>query len=210
MVRAMMATNRKFATCCVLGLMVSIPLVTSAAPMDKGAKWGVFTGVQIDVVPGRDPGDRDDGMMGMAAGPEVGLQYWVKDWLAMEGALLYQSDERSSTRYDFSTSALRLRVGTRVALTKPLSPHLGLGLAYERFRSEWGTGTDELDSAVATIEAGLSYGRSHWSVGIHVGFVYPLFTEASVTNTSDPNSNWPNEDPLASTGNIGLRLGYSF
>ena len=109
---------------CLLMLMVQLPLSASAAPMNKGAKWGVFTGLQMDVGPGRDVGERAIGMMGAAMGPELGVHYWLEDWLALEGALLYQPGNHSYINQDesfnFSSTSLRFRVGARAALARPL------------------------------------------------------------------------------------------
>ena len=193
-------------TGCVLILMLQLPLSASAAPMNKGTKWGVFTGVQMDVGPGRDVGERAIGMMGAAMGPELGLHYWFEDWLALEGAVLYQPGNHSyidqEQSFNFSSTALRFRVGARAALAKPLSPHLSLGLGYDRFRNDWEPVGDKLDSLIGTIETGLSYGWSQWSLGVHIGLALPIFMEAEVLDAD--------VEPSAATGNIGARLGYSF
>ena len=228
------------ATLCTIIASVLISLFTGlatieAAPMDAGADWSVSLGREADFGPGRDPGDRDDGMFGVMAGTSLGAQVWLQDWLALGGSLVYQTDTSRASRYNYSSDAVRAMASLRLALPTRVSPHVSVGVGYDRFRRYWslideageaiGQGTDGLDSVVASAEGGLSVGFGKWSIGAHASFVSPLFTDAHTqitawqgqrtANTSASRSqamvtDWAHNGGWSGTINIGLRVARSF
>lgn len=218
------------------GIMLLMSIAATPAissPSMRGDHWSVSAGWEFEVGLGRDPGHRDTGMAGAAAGPSLGVQYWLKDWFAAEGMFLVQTDHDTGGPFSYESSAWRVAAGLRLASPTVLSPHLSLGIGYDRFQSDWsvlsdaaepsGKGTDQLSSLVGTSELGLTLHVDGWSLGAHLGFVmyFGADAEATVSAWSDSNTaqggptrssvtDWASGPLNGGNINIGLRVARSF
>ena len=200
-----------------------------ATPDHKGECWSASLGYEVDIGSARDPGDRDGAMAGSAAGPSFGVQWWYRNWLAVEGSFLYQS-ATGTTTHDYDHTAWRLGSGVRLAYPAIITPHLSLGLAYDSFQSDWslltqggsssGTGVDQLSGLAGTAEVGLSVSYSSWALSVHFGYLayFSAQQESNIDSWTDGNgpitrnshTNWANDDGLRANINLGLRLSYLF
>lgn len=201
-----------------------------ASPITQGDPLSASLGWEVDMGSARDPGDRDGSMGGRASGPSLGIQWWYRDWLAAEGRFSFQSDEGGLGTHEYENNAWRLGAGVRFALPKLLSPHLSIGLAYDRFRSEWavpkmgdqsqGRGVDQLSGIAGTAEIGLSATYSGWALGVHLGGVIYLtadkesriesWIEGTGSVTRDTSTAWAQDDQSFFNINLGVRLSRSF
>ena len=214
-------------------LLVSLIALMStfafASPIHKGHSWSASLGYEVDMGPARDPGDRDGAMAGSATGPSLGVQWWYRDWLAVESSFVYQSNSGKAT-HDYEHTAWRLGSGVRLAYPAMIKPHVSLGLAYDSFQSDWsllsqagsssGKGVDHLSGLAGTAEVGLSASYSSWALSVHFGYIAYLsaqrdstinsWTEGSGDITRESHTSWANDDKLLANINLGLRLSHSF
>ena len=203
------------------------------SPSMPGDQWSISAGWEVEVGMGRDPGDRDGKMAGIAAGPSLGAQYWLEDWLAAEALLVHQTDHVANGPFAYESSAWRVAAGFRLAAPTALSPHLSLGVGYDHFQSEWsalsadaepnGRGIDRLNSLVGISELGLTLHGAGWSLGAHLGFVMYFGADAEATVTAWPADNmgqaghsrssvtdWASGPMDGGNINAGVRLTRSF
>ena len=223
------------ATCARYLLALSLFISGNAwsSPLTEGDRLSVSIGLESDFGATRDPADRSALMGGGAAGPSIGIQWWHFDWLAFESQLIFQGDSENLNAYAYESAAWRTTVGARVQARSFISPHFALGLGYDSLTLDWtlnpaenqsqGSGTDELQSYVATAELGLSILYEGWGLGAHIGAVTILSSTSKMSiddwqegNTSEglitreSSSAWLNEPVSGGNFNLGLRIYRSF